>query len=151
MEIFQSKRLCFHNWESTKELHHQSKQLSQLKAVLSYLRWEYPSPRLTFCQDGGQLGASGELKNGPQWQTTAKGQSVWICCTRVLSWAGARRWHYQVGIFILVEHLNQSRPLGTSILFLIQLYQWTGKCSDCSSLLSAGVPSLVLDQQNDHL
>lgn len=31
---------------------------------------------LTFTQDGHQPGASGEFKNGPQWQTTAKGHSV---------------------------------------------------------------------------
>lgn len=48
---------------------------TESSAILSEMRIPIIK-NLTFTQDGGQLGASGEFKNGPQWQTTAKEHSV---------------------------------------------------------------------------
>lgn len=128
------KTLSFHNWESAKQLHHQWKKLSQLKTVLSYLRWECSSSRLSHLprmgislehQGNSRMGHSGKLQQR---------DTLWVPCT----------WSQEVALptshLILVNQLKQSRSLGTNVLFLTQLYQWTDKCSDCSSLLSASYP-----------
>lgn len=121
---------------------------TESSALLSELRIPVMKT-LTFTQDGGSAWSiQGNSRMARSGKTTAKGHSVWVPCTGVPSWAGTRRWHYQVSIFILGDQLKQSR---TSILILIQLYHWMDKCSDCSSLFSAGVTPTVLGHRNDHL